>query len=180
MICPYCKTNNDKVIDSRSTDNGQAIRRRRQCLNTSCNKRFTTYERVEETSRLMVIKRSGKRDHFDPQKILEGVQAACGKRPIPVETRERLIREVDEEIHQEFDREVPSTEIGKRVMHKLRAIDKIAYLRFASEYMQFQTLDELAEEVKELQEAPPEIPAQGDLFAEKVEEAPAPASAKKK
>ncbi len=164
MLCPFCKLNDNKVIDSRLTDNGQAVRRRRQCL--QCSKRFTTYERVEETSRLIVIKRNGKRDPFDAKKMMAGVHAACGKRAVSVEDRERVVKEVEEEIHQVYDREVPSEAIGKRIMAKLRPLDQIAYLRFASEYMQFADLDELAEEVRELQEAPPEIPAQADLFAE--------------
>ncbi len=162
MLCPFCKLNDNKVIDSRLTDNGQAVRRRRQCL--QCSKRFTTYERVEETSRLIVIKRNGKRDPFDAKKMMAGVHAACGKRAVSVEDRERVVKEVEEEIHQVYDREVPSEAIGKRIMAKLRSLDQIAYLRFASEYMQFADLDELAEEVRELQEAPPEIPAQADLF----------------
>jgi transcriptional repressor NrdR len=164
VLCPFCKLNDNKVIDSRLTDNGQAVRRRRQCL--QCSKRFTTYERVEETSRLIVIKRNGKRDPFDAKKMMAGVHAACGKRAVSVEDRERVVKEVEEEIHQVYDREVPSEAIGKRIMAKLRPLDQIAYLRFASEYMQFADLDELAEEVRELQEAPPEIPAQADLFAE--------------
>ncbi|MFG0252581.1 MAG: transcriptional regulator NrdR [Phycisphaerales bacterium JB038] len=164
MLCPFCKLNDNKVIDSRLTDNGQAVRRRRQCL--ECGKRFTTYERVEETSRLIVIKRNGKRDPFDAKKMMAGVHAACGKRAVSVEDRERVVKEVEEEIHQEYDREVPSEVIGKRLMAKLRPLDKIAYLRFASEYMQYADIDELAEEVRELQDAPPEIPTQADLFTE--------------
>src|SRR6478735_9049237 len=106
LICPYCNANDDKVIDSRSSEGGRVIRRRRQCL--KCNKRFTTYERVEETARLIVIKRDGTRVPFSRENILRGVQAACGKRSVPEEVKERLVEEVEEELHREFDREVDS------------------------------------------------------------------------
>ena len=164
MICPYCRTNNDKVIDSRLTEGGKAIRRRRQCLNPDCKKRFTTYERVEETSKLVVIKKDGSRDPFDPRKILVGLQAACGKRPIPEEMKHKLIEEVEEQVNRTYDREVHSLDIGRMVMAKLRELDEIAYIRFASEYFAFRGLEDLAAEVGELQHQSRDIPAQGQLF----------------
>src|SRR5690242_12426472 len=104
VICPYCSANDDKVIDSRSSEGGRVIRRRRQCL--KCGKRFTTYERVEQTARLIVVKRDGTRVPFSRENILRGVQAACGKRNVSEELKERLVDEVEEELHREFDREV--------------------------------------------------------------------------
>ena len=104
MFCPYCERDVDKVIDSRPSDGGRSIRRRRECK--KCNRRFTTFERVEKTSRFMVIKRDGTRTPFDPEKVLNGLQAACGKRPIPEEQKIAIVREVEEELMQLFEREV--------------------------------------------------------------------------
>jgi transcriptional repressor NrdR len=129
MLCPFCNTDNDKVIDSRSSDAGKVIRRRRECL--GCKRRFTTYERVEQTARLVVIKRDGTHAPFSRENILRGVTAACGKRPIPEADKERLADEIEEELHKEFDREVPSAVIGERVMLRLRDLDEVAYIRFA-------------------------------------------------
>lgn len=166
VICPYCGGNNDKVIDSRASDAGAVIRRRRECL--QCGKRFTTYERVEKTARLVVIKKDGSRVAFDPTNVLKGIQAACGKRPIPEEAKLRIVQEVEDEVHREFDREVPSAEIGKRVAIRLREVDEIAYIRYASEYYNFRSLDEFAEELTDLKSRPPRAPNQADLFAEGV------------
>jgi transcriptional repressor NrdR len=162
VICPYCGADNDKVIDSRASDGGVVIRRRRECV--TCGKRFTTYERVEKTARLMVIKRDGSRVAFDAQNVLKGLQAACGKRPIAEEAKLRLVAEVEDQLQREFDREVPSAEIGRRVAQRLRGLDIIAYIRFASEHYQFQSLDDLVQEVSELQSRPRELPNQTDLF----------------
>ena len=104
VICPYCGQDNDKVIDSRSSEGGLVIRRRRECQD--CKRRCTTYERVEKTARLVVVKKDGSRTPFDAQKILAGLQAACGKRPIPEEAKSRLVQEIEEDLHQEFEREV--------------------------------------------------------------------------
>ena len=162
MLCPYCERDVDKVIDSRPSDGGRSIRRRRECK--KCNRRFTTFERVEKTSRLMVIKRDGTRVPFDPDKVLRGLQAACGKRPIPEEQKVSLVRDVEEELMTLFEREVPSKEVGLRVASQLKAIDQIVYIRYASEYFNFQDLEDLSREVSDLQDEPPVIPTQSDLF----------------
>ena len=162
MRCPYCERDKDKVTDSRPSDSGDAIRRRRECL--ACGKRFTTYERVERTERLMVVKRDGTRVPFDPEKVMRGLAAACGKRPVPADAKERLVREVEEEMHREYEREVPSLAIGKRVADKLRAIDHVAYIRFASEYYQFSSAGEFQREIDDLAERTPPGPGQPDLF----------------
>lgn len=162
MICPYCGHNDDKVIDSRASDGGRVVRRRRQCL--KCEKRFTTYEKVEETARLTVIKRDGTRVPFNRENVLKGVLAACGKRPIAEQAKQALVDEVEEEIHREFDREAPSGAIGEKVMQKLGALDKVAYVRFASEYYQFQNVGEFVEELKELDARPRDVKDQAKLF----------------
>ena len=162
MRCPYCERDKDKVTDSRPSDSGDAIRRRRECI--ACGKRFTTYERVERTERLMVVKRDGTRVPFDPEKVMRGLAAACGKRPVPADAKERLVREVEEEMHREYEREVPSLAIGKRVADKLRAIDHVAYIRFASEYYQFSSAGEFQRELDDLAERPAPEPGQPDLF----------------
>jgi len=162
MICPYCERDDDKVIDSRGSDAGRSIRRRRECQ--KCSRRFTTFERVEKTSRLMVVKRDGSRVPFDPEKVLRGLQAACGKRPISEEEKITIVRDVEEELMQLFEREVPSKEVGLRIARKLKALDSIVYIRYASEYFNFQDLEDLSREVSDLQEEPPIIPTQSDLF----------------
>lgn len=162
MICPYCQHNDDKVIDSRASDAGKVVRRRRECL--ACHKRFTTYERVEETARLMVIKRGGTRVPFSSENVLKGIVAACGKRPIPEECKQQIVAEVEEELYREFDREVPSRVIGEKVMARLRNLDEVAYVRYASEYFQFQSVGEFERELKELQQRPREVKNQQRLF----------------
>lgn len=162
MICPYCRKDRDKVIDSRATEGGLVIRRRRKCL--ECFKRYTTYERVERTSRLVVVKKDGSRVPFDVQNVIHGLQAACGKRPIPEEVKQRLAEAVDDDLQREFDREVPSAEIGRRVAAKLREIDEIAYIRYASEYYRFGTLEEFFEELRQLRDRPRDLPNQQELF----------------
>lgn len=162
MICPYCGQDRDRVIDSRGSNDGLVIRRRRECL--ECSKRYTTYERVEKTARLMVVKRDGSRVPFDLDNVLKGVQAACGKRPVPEEAKLRLATEIEEELHREFDREVGSPEIGLRVAGRLREVDEIAYIRYASEYHQFRTLEELEREVSDLKGRTRNLPNQQGLF----------------
>ena len=164
MVCPYCEKDKDRVIDSRSSDGGLVVRRRRECL--SCNRRYTTYERVEKTSRLVVVKKDGSRVPFQIQNVVQGLQAACGKRPVPEEVKQRLAREVEEQLHRDFDREVPSDRIGQLVAGRLREIDEIAYIRYASEYYEFGTLEEFAAELSALQEHTRDLPNQQGLFQE--------------
>jgi len=164
MLCPFCSANDDRVIDSRSAEAGAVIRRRRLC--NKCGKRFTTYERVEASSRLMVVKRDGRSEPFTIEKILVGVVAACGKRPVPDATRRRIASEVEEEIHRTYDREVPSRDIGLRVMAKLRDLDEVAYIRYASEYHRFQDVGEIAQEIEQLAARIKETPDQPRLFGD--------------
>lgn len=164
MICPYCGIDNDKVIDSRASDGALVIRRRRECL--GCSKRFTTYERVEKTSRLAVVKKDGRREPFDPQKVLAGVEAACGKRPISQEAKAKLVQAIEDQVHREFDREAPTSEIGKRVADRLRNLDHIAYIRYASEYYAFRSLEDFHKELAELAQRPLDMPNQAKLFEE--------------
>ena len=138
------------------------IRRRRECL--SCERRFTTYERVEPTDRLVVVKKDGSRVPFSPENIMRGVASACGKRPIPEETKARIAQLVEEELHAEFEREVPTQTIGERVMAKLRDVDKIAYIRFATEHLQLSTLEDIQRELDDLSSRPIPGPEQESLF----------------
>lgn len=162
MLCPFCNENKDKVIDSRETDGGKCVRRRRECL--ACSKRFTSYERIEHLSRLMVIKRDDGREPFSAEKISTGVAVACGKRPVSEDAKRTLVEEVDDELHREFDREVPTSVIGERVMSKLRLLDEVAYIRFASEYYRFRTIGEIAEELKQISERRVDVKNQQELF----------------
>jgi transcriptional repressor NrdR len=167
MRSRFCDAHKEsmKYIDSRTAEGGRAIRRRRECLN--CNKRFTTYERIEENVRLTVIKRDGRRIPWDRGKIVAGLQRACFKRPVPESEILRIADEVEEETFKAFDREVPSTVIGATVADKLRRVDQVAYVRFASVYRQFKTLEELVEEAKAVIDAKRfEDPTQGRLFIE--------------
>ncbi|MCM8831652.1 MAG: transcriptional regulator NrdR [Candidatus Omnitrophica bacterium] len=147
MKCPFCGHNEDKVIDSRETSEGMAIRRRRECLN--CNKRFTTYEYVEKTP-LMVIKKDGSRQAFDRQKILKGLIKACEKRPISIEQLEKVVSEIEGEIQKKFEQEVESRIIGELVMEKLAKLDDVAYVRFASVYRQFKDINQFMRELREI------------------------------
>jgi transcriptional repressor NrdR len=162
MICPYCNADDDKVIDSRASDGGKIVRRRRECL--GCARRFTTYERVEPTARLIVVKRDGTRVPFSRDNILRGVQAACGKRAVPEEVKEKLVNDLDEELHRDFDREVESRTVGERVMAKLRDVDEVAYIRFASEYYKFRSVDELKQQLELLDGRIKDAKDQGRLF----------------
>ncbi|MCA9280777.1 MAG: transcriptional repressor NrdR [Phycisphaeraceae bacterium] len=162
MICPFCGRDHDRVIDSRSSDGGHVVRRRRQC--EECSKRFTTYERVEETNRLVVVKRDGTRAPFNRENILKGVQSACGKRAIAEAAKTRLVDEVEEEIHKVYDREVDSRRIGELVASKLRDLDEIAYVRFASEYYQFRNVGDILNQLEELNTRVKDVREQGKLF----------------
>ena len=168
MRCPFCAAEKEslQVIDSRTCDNGKSIRRRRKCVN--CGKRFTTYERVEQTSRLMVIKKDGRRVPWNKEKIMDGLERACFKRPVPEEELTRIADEVEEEVRGAFDREVPSTAIGQLVVDKLRRLDQVAYVRFASVYREFKTLEDLVAEAKAVIDARhyDDVPGQGKLFVE--------------
>jgi len=147
MKCPFCGHQEDKVVDSRGSGDGVAIRRRRECL--SCGKRFTTYEHIEEQS-LMVIKKDGRREPFDRNKLLSGLVKACEKRPIGMEQLEQLVDEIERDLSRSFEREVPSRQIGERVMKRLHEIDPVAYVRFASVYREFKDAEQFMRELKEL------------------------------
>ena len=167
MRCPFCNADKDhlKVIDSRTCDEGKAIRRRRQCLD--CNKRFTTYERIEQTTRLVVVKKDGQRKPWDKARIVAGLERACFKRPVPESEWRRIADEVEDEIFGSYDREVPTTAIGERVIDKLKRVDQVAYVRFASVYRRFKTLEELMDEARAVIDAQRfEDPTQGRLFVE--------------
>jgi transcriptional repressor NrdR len=173
MHCPFCQADKEslKVIDSRTCEGGRAIRRRRQCQ--SCSKRFTTYERIEEQVKLIVIKKDGRRVPWDRGKILMGLERACFKRPIDQEALYRIADEVAEESAKTHDREVPTTYIGSLVSDKLRRLDQVAYVRFASVYRQFKTLEELVDEARAVLDAKRfEDPTQGSLFVEPTPEPP--------
>ena len=147
MRCPFCNADHDRVIDSRSSEAGKVIRRRRQC--SQCGRRFTTYERLEETARLIVVKRDGRRVPYDRDRILGGVQKACYKRPVSAEQLQEIADKVEEEIFKGLDKEVASAFIGESVMRHLRTVDKIAYIRFASVYREFADAGEFIEETKQ-------------------------------
>ncbi len=148
MRCPFCKEDNDKVVDSRSSDAGRVIRRRRQCL--SCDKRFTTYEKIGESFKLYVVKKEDLRVPYDRDKIIAGLQKACYKRPVSVEQIQQIADKVEEEIFRNFDKEVSSAFIGESVMRQLRGVDNVAYIRFASVYRDFKDADDLIEEVSQV------------------------------
>ncbi|HUW18054.1 MAG TPA: transcriptional regulator NrdR [Sedimentisphaerales bacterium] len=148
MRCPFCKEDRDRVIDSRSSDAGRAIRRRRQCL--ACKRRFTTYEKIGESFKLYVVKKDSSRVPYDRDKILAGLQKACYKRPVSAERIQQIADKVEEDVFRSFDKEVSSAFIGERVMKHLRAVDKVAYIRFASVYRQFEDAGELIEEVSQV------------------------------
>jgi transcriptional repressor NrdR len=168
MHCPFCNAEKEslKVIDSRTCEGGRAIRRRRECL--KCTKRFTTYERIEENLKLTVVKRDGRRLPWDRNKILQGLDRACFKRPVPESELLRIVDEVEEETFKSHDREVPTTFIGSLVSEKLRRLDQVAYVRFASVYRQFKTIEELIDEAKAVMDARrfEDDPTQGKLFVE--------------
>lgn len=163
MRCPFCKTDNDKVIDSRSTEAAHSIRRRRMCI--ACGRRFTTYERVEETVKLAVIKRDGSRMPYDRKKIFESVRQAAYKRPISSERLDQIVDEVEEFLVSNFEKEVSSQTIGERVSAVLRRVDKVAYVRFASVYRQFEDVGDFIEEARDvIERATEDIPGQQNLF----------------
>lgn len=147
MKCPFCGHMEDKVIDSRPTEEGSAIRRRRECI--KCNSRFTTYEKIEDTP-LMVIKKDGTRQIFDRNKVVNCVMKACSKRPVSLQQAEDLAHEVEQQIMNTVKREVNSSEIGELIMRHLKALDEVAYVRFASVYKQFKDVDTFMEELSKI------------------------------
>jgi len=145
--CPFCSHKEDKVVDSREATSGDLIRRRRECL--KCRRRFTTYERIDEIP-YMIIKKDGRRERFDRQKLLQGLLKACEKRPIPIPRIEALVEEIEAFVHESGNRERTSTEIGEMLMTRLKKLDKVAYVRFASVYMDFKDVKEFLNELKGL------------------------------
>ena len=147
MKCPYCSHLMDKVVDSREAKEGHVIRRRRECL--SCHKRFTSYERIEEIP-YMVVKNDGRRERFDRNKLRTGLVKACEKRPVPPMELDRIVDEIESLLHDSEEREITTTRIGALVMERLRELDKVAYVRFASVYRKFEDVDEFLHELKNL------------------------------
>lgn len=147
MKCPFCSYEESKVIDSRPTDEGERIRRRRECL--ECGKRFTTYEMIESLP-IIVIKKDGSRETFDRQKLMTGMLRACEKRPVSIETLDKVIDDIEANIQNNLDREVRSDKIGELVMNELKNIDEVAYVRFASVYRQFKDINTFMEELNKL------------------------------
>jgi transcriptional repressor NrdR len=147
LNCPFCGHLNDKVIDSRESKEGDAIRRRRQCL--SCERRFTTYERIDEVP-YMVVKKDGRRERFDRQKVLQGLLKACEKRPVGMATLSELVDRVEGRVTDSAEREISTIDIGEMLMEGLRGLDKIAYVRFASVYRDFQDEQAFFDELKTL------------------------------
>ncbi len=147
MTCPFCGFKEDKVIDSRESKEGELIRRRRECMR--CSRRFTTYERIDEIP-YMVVKKDGRREKFDRQKVMNGLLRACEKRPIGMSKLADTIDEVESKLAESADKEITTTEIGELVMERLRGLDKVAYVRFASVYRDFQDAEAFLKELKEM------------------------------
>ena len=147
MKCPFCSHTEDKVIDSRSSNEDKSVRRRRECL--KCNKRFTTYEYIEEIP-LMLIKKDGRREAFDRNKIISGILKACEKRPVSMEKVEAMVDKVEKELQKSFDKEVKAQVVGELVMEYLHKLDEVAYVRFASVYRQFKDINHFMKELKDL------------------------------
>jgi transcriptional repressor NrdR len=151
MKCPYCSEIDNKVVDSRMTKEGNSVRRRRECL--VCKDRFTTYERVEALP-LVLIKKDGRRETFDRTKVLVGMQKACQKRDISINTLEEFVDELERELHEMGEKEIPSSEVGERIMTKLHELDDVAYVRFASVYREFKDINDFMSELKDLLDTP--------------------------
>ncbi len=147
MKCPYCHAEDDKVVDSRSSNDGAVIRRRREC--TKCNRRYTTYERVEEIP-FFIIKKDQRRETYDRNKVLAGIHRACEKRPVSAESQEAIVNELEKLLEEKYEKEIPSSVIGEFVMDKLSKIDQVAYVRFASVYRQFKDISHFMKELKTL------------------------------
>ena len=147
MKCPYCEYQESKVVDSRPTDEGQAIRRRRECI--SCGKRFTTYEKIEELP-IVVVKKDGNRQVYDRNKLMNGIIKACEKRPVSMSSIEQIVDDIEKTIFNSLENEISSTQIGELVMNKLKDIDEVAYVRFASVYRQFKDVNSFMDELKKI------------------------------
>ena len=151
MKCPFCNHPENKVVDSRESEEAQSIRRRRECL--ACERRFTTYERVDEIP-YMVVKKDGRRERFERQKVLAGLLRACEKRPVSTNRLEEIVNEIEVSVADAPDREIPATQIGQILMSRLRELDKVAYVRFASVYLDFKDIKEFMDELKDLLRTP--------------------------
>lgn len=147
MRCPFCDHSESKVIDSRETKNGLRIRRRRECL--SCARRFTTYEKIEEIP-FMIVKKDGRRQPFDSEKLLRGLLKACEKRPVPIAKLEELVEEIESKLQDKPEKEMSASEVGQYIMRRLRSLDKVAYVRFASVYREFKDVVEFKEVLEKL------------------------------
>ena len=157
MKCPFCGFANDKVVDSRESKEADSIRRRRECL--KCEKRFTTYERIDEIP-YMVVKKDGRREKFDRQKVLNGLLRACEKRPVPISKLEQIVNDAETFVIESAERERKTSEVGELIMSRLRRYDKVAYVRFASVYLDFKDVQEFMAELKDLlktKEAEPQV-----------------------
>ena len=150
MKCPFCSSVEDRVVDSREAKIGDVIRRRRECA--KCGRRFTTYERIDEIPH-MLVKKDGRREKFDRQKLLAGLLKACEKRPIPTVKLEEIVNEAEAYVAESPDRERPTTAVGELVMNRLKKLDKVAYVRFASVYLDFKDVREFMDELKDLLKA---------------------------
>jgi len=155
MLCPFCGHLEDKVVDSRESKEGDSIRRRRECLN--CGRRFTSYERIDEIP-YMVVKKDGRREPYDRNKIMGGLRRACEKRPISVSQLEAIADQIERSVQDSGEREVNTSEIGKIIMRRLKALDKVAYVRFASVYLEFEDVSEFMSELKNLVQSRVERP----------------------
>jgi transcriptional repressor NrdR len=147
MKCPFCSHDDTRVVDSRLGKEGNNIRRRRECI--ECERRFTTYERVEETLPL-VVKKDGRREVFDRQKIIAGMQRACEKRPVSVATVEKVVDQLEQSLQESGEKEIPASRVGEAIMEALQSIDEVAYVRFASVYRQFRDINEFMSELSEI------------------------------
>ncbi len=152
MRCPYCRKDNDRVIDSRASQDGAAIRRRRECV--ACSRRYTTYERPEDTT-IKVVKKDGSRAPFDREKIQQGLERACWKRPISTLQIDATVDAIENDVYQSFENEIETTELGQLVMEHLRELDQVAFVRFASVYRQFKDAHDFVEELRPMLEAGP-------------------------
>jgi transcriptional repressor NrdR len=147
MRCPFCGHLESKVIDSRESKKSVSIRRRRECL--ACNRRYTTYEKIEEIP-YMAVKKDGRREPFDSQKLMRGLMKACEKRPVPVRKLEEIVEEIESRLQEKPDKEISTSEVGRFVMRKLKTLDKVAYVRFASVYREFKDVLEFKKELEKL------------------------------